>query len=71
MLEIAAAIASMGYTGWKLYLIIQKIFRSKEKLKWDVITQVISAAVQSVYDDFIGEEKKWSGDFKEFKVLKF
>jgi len=56
-LEVAAAIASAGYTGYKLWRIIKEMLDAKKMTKWQMVSRVVSAAVTSVYEDFVREEK--------------
>jgi len=63
-LEIAAAIASIGYTGWKLYKVIASILEAKKMTKWQIISRIVNGAVTSVYEDFVRDAKEKNGNGK-------
>lgn len=64
ILEIAAIVASTGYTAWKLYGIIANMLAVKKITRWQIITRIVSAAVNGVYEDFVRDEKAKSEDGK-------
>lgn len=64
ILEIAAIIASTGYTAWKLYSIIANMLAVNKVTKWQLVARIVSAAVNGVYEDFVRDEKAKSEDGK-------
>lgn len=64
ILEIAAMIASAGYTAWKLYSVIANVLATKKVAKWQLVARIVSAAVNGVYEDFVREEKANAEDGK-------
>jgi len=61
-LEIAATIASIGYTAYKLWYIIQATSINREAKLYATILRIVDAAVQSVYTDFVRVQKNADGE---------
>ena len=57
MLEIASLIASVGFTAYKIFNMVMELIDSKKADKWQVISRIVSAAVQAVYSEFVKENK--------------
>ena len=57
MLEIAALVASTGFTLWKAYVVVKDILRTRNLHNFYVLMRIISAAVQQTYEEFVRERK--------------
>ncbi len=62
ILEIAAVIASLGYSVWKVYNIIASVTQNKSMTKWNIIVRIVNGAVTGVYEDFVRDAKKVNPD---------